>query len=174
MLSFFQNIVGFLNENAIPYMLTGSVAMSIYIVPRATKDIDFVVALQPEDIDKIAIRFSAGYYCNKEAMADALRHKMLFNIIDASTGFKADFIPLNSTAYEQIKFGRRRETDFIGNQVYVISPEDLIVSKLVWIQELQSAQQMIDIQNLLALENLDRDYIVNWTKQLHLTTFDLL
>jgi hypothetical protein len=174
MLPFFQNIVGFLNTEEIPYMLTGSVAMSIYIVPRATKDIDFVVALKTEDIDKIAARFSNEYYCDRDAMADALHRKMLFNIIDTSTGFKADFIPLNQTAYEQTKFSRRRETDFLGNPVYVISPEDLIVSKLVWIQQLQSAQQIVDIQNLLTIESLDRAYIFHWVNELRLSTFDLL
>jgi hypothetical protein len=174
MLPFFQNIVGFLNKEEIPYMLTGSVAMSIYIVPRATKDMDFVAALKKEDIDKIAARFGKEYYCDRDAMADALRRKMLFNIIDTSTGFKADFIPLNQTAYEQTKFSRRRETDFLGSSIYVISPEDLIVSKLVWIQQLQSAQQIVDIENLLAIENLDQAYISHWVNALHLTTFGLL
>lgn len=139
-------------------MLTGSVAMSIYIVPRATKDMDFVVALETEDIDKIAAHFTKEYYCDRDAMADALRRKSLFNIIDASTGFKADFIPLNQTIFEQTKFNRRKETDFLGSPVYVISPEDLLLSKLVWIQQLQSAQQMVDIQNLLTIETLDREY----------------
>lgn len=112
MLPFFQNIVGFLNKEEIPYMLTGSVAMSIYIVPRATKDMDFVVALEKEDIDKIAARFGNEYYCDRDSMADALRRKMLFNIIDTSTGFKADFIPLNETSYEQTKFSRRRTLSY--------------------------------------------------------------
>jgi hypothetical protein len=174
MLPFFQNIVGFLNEEEIPYMLTGSVAMSIYIVPRATKDLDFVVALQTGDIDKIVQRFQHQYYCDKESMADALRRQLLFNIIDPSTGFKADFIPLKATSFEQTKFNRRRETDFLGSVVYVISPEDLILSKLVWIQQLQSTQQMIDIENLLEIESLDRDYISYWIKEINLATFDLI
>jgi len=33
MLRFFEIIIRFLNEKNIPYMLSGSVAMSIYIVP---------------------------------------------------------------------------------------------------------------------------------------------
>lgn len=32
-------------------MLSGSVAMSLYIIPRATRDFDFVVHLLPENID---------------------------------------------------------------------------------------------------------------------------
>lgn len=174
MLPFFQNIVSFLNEENIPYMLTGSVAMSIYIVPRATKDMDFVVALQEEDVDKIFQRFQHQYYCDRDGMADALRRKMLFNIIDSSTGFKADFIPLKEISFEQTKFNRRRETDFLGSIIYIITPEDLIISKLVWIQQLQSAQQIVDIQNLLTIESLDTAYILHWIKELNLTTFDLV
>ena len=46
MIAFFQKITDVLNESNIPYMLSGSVAMSIYIVPRATRDFDFVIHLE--------------------------------------------------------------------------------------------------------------------------------
>lgn len=36
-------------------MLSGSVAMSIYILPRATRDFDFIVHLQAKDIDALVI-----------------------------------------------------------------------------------------------------------------------
>jgi len=36
MIKFFNTIIDALKECSIPYMLYGSVAMSLYIVPRAT------------------------------------------------------------------------------------------------------------------------------------------
>lgn len=173
MYTFFQNVVEFLNREEIPYMLTGSVAMSVYIVPRATKDMDFIVELKPEDIEKIALHFAEGYYCDRDAMLNGLHRKILFNIIDHATGFKADFIPLKQTAFEQNKFSRRRETEFLNEPIFVISPEDLILSKLIWIQEFQSAVQMEDIKNLYEIETLDREYILHWIKTLNLATFNL-
>jgi len=64
--------------------------------------------------------------------------------------------------------------DFYGLTVYVASEEDLLVSKLIWIQQLQSAVQMEDIKNLSLIPNLQWDYINFWIKKLNLNTFDLL
>jgi hypothetical protein len=58
--------------------------------------------------------------------------------------------------------------------VFIISPEDLLLSKLQWIQEQRSAQQANDIVQLSGLEQLDWPYIRDWIKKLKLNTFDLL
>jgi hypothetical protein len=58
-------------------MLTGSMAMSVYTVARATQDFDFVIALQPTDVTKIASRFKSGYYCNEDAIKEAIRRKSI-------------------------------------------------------------------------------------------------
>jgi hypothetical protein len=49
-----------------------------------------------------------------------------------------------------------------------------MISKLIWIQELQSAIQMEDIRNLAESENLDWEYIDLWIGNLHLNSFNLL
>ena len=58
--------------------------------------------------------------------------------------------------------------------VTVCSPEDLIISKLQWIQILQSERQMNDIRNLLQLKDIDMQYIKNWISKLNLTTFNIV
>ena len=57
MFEFFQNIVRFLNDNNISYMLPGGVAMSVYVVPRTTRDMDFIVHLQLQDVNKLMTYF---------------------------------------------------------------------------------------------------------------------
>jgi hypothetical protein len=64
--------------------------------------------------------------------------------------------------------------EFFGKTIYVVSPEDLIISKLIWIQVLQSAIQMADIRNLVISDNLDWEYINLWIGKLNLNTFSLL
>src|SRR5438309_9973496 len=54
-----------------------------------------------------------------------------------ATGFKADFVVLKSEPFRQNEFTRRIPMEFFGRTIYVVSPEDLIISKLIWIQELQ-------------------------------------
>lgn len=155
-------------------MLSGSVAMSLYIVPRATRDFNFIIHLLQKDVDLFVENFKEGYYCEKGAILDAVTHKSMFNVIDHTSGFKADFVILKKNAFRQEEFNRRVQMDYFGNTIYVVTPEDLIISKLIWIQDLQSAIQMEDISNLTSLDNLDWNYINRWIAKLQLNTFNLL
>jgi len=173
MISFFNKIVDVLNELGIPYMLSGSVAMGVYIVPRTTRDFDFIVYMQPKDIDVFVKNFEDGYYCNTDAVKDAVTHQSLFNIIDYSSGYKADFIILKNEAFRQEEFKRRIEIQYFEKKIYLVTVEDLLLSKIIWIQDLQSAQQTEDIKNLCQLDTLDWVYINDWIKKLKLNTFNL-
>lgn len=174
MVSFFENIVEFLNREEIPYMLTGSVALQAHTLGRTTVDFDFIIQITKEDVPKIKAHFSQGFYCDEDAMNEAIKHKSMFNVIDYTTGFKADFIILNDDEYERQKFSRRIKTFLFDKVVYVITPEDLWLSKLIWIQQLQSGRQMEDIKSISRLPALDWEYVRRWTTHLKLNTFDLL
>ena len=107
-------------------MLSGSVAMSLYVVPRATRDFDFIIHLTPENLEAFVAKFQDGYYCDKNQIQDALdnpNHGM-FNIIDHASGYKADFIVLKNLPFRQEEFSRRVQMDFYGKTIYVVSPED--------------------------------------------------
>lgn len=155
-------------------MLSGSIAMGIYVIPRATRDIDFVVHLQSHDIEGFVKHFEGAYYCSETAVRDAVSRHGMFNVIDHKSGFKADFVVLKNELYRQTEFERRRQANFFGEQVWVVSPEDLLLSKLIWIQSWQAALQLEDIKNLAALPGLQKDYVDHWVKQLNLDTFGLL
>jgi hypothetical protein len=173
MMDFFENIINFFNKEEIPYMLTGSMAMSIYTVGRTTIDFDFVVNLKYDDVSKVVAHFRDGFYCDEDAIADALRRKTMFNIIDHQTSYKADFIILKDDQYEQVKFTRRAKVPVLGTEAYVIAGEDLLISKLMWIQQLQSGRQMEDLKAISKFSDLDWDYIHRWIRSLNLHTFDL-
>ena len=79
---------------------------------------------------------------------------------------------MNRTA--QTEFARRVEGNFLGLPIYIVTAEDLLISKLIWIQQIQSNIQMEDIKNIKELENLDWQYINSWIKNLKLNTFDLI
>jgi hypothetical protein len=174
MFDFLKNIILFFNEAGIEYMLSGSVALSVYILPRATRDFDFVVHLQKEDVDNLVDHFSKKYYCDKDAVLDAVARKSIFNIIDSESGFKADFVILKNEKFRKTEFARRSIIKLYDLPVSIVSPEDLLLSKLIWIQDFQSNIQMEDIKNLSALDNLEWYYINEWIMQLKLNTFDLL
>ena len=45
---FVKQIAARLEAADIPYMMTGSMAMAIYSVPRMTRDIDLVIEIKPD------------------------------------------------------------------------------------------------------------------------------
>lgn len=104
MITFFQKIIDVFDELNIPYMLSGSIAMGAYILPRANRGFDFVVYLQPKDVDDFVEKFKDGYYCNVDAVKDAIDHQSLFNINDHSSGYKADFVILKNEEFRQTEF----------------------------------------------------------------------
>jgi hypothetical protein len=173
MLEFLKKILGFLHDNNIEYMLSGSFAMSVYALPRSTRDFDFVVNISEEHVDLICSTFSADYYCEKSAVEEAIKRKSLFHIIDFNSGFKADFMVLKNSEYRKIEFDRKIKHNFIGIDVFIVALEDLIISKLIWCQDTQSSVQIEDIDLLLSLEGIDRNYINHWVNSLKLNTFGI-
>ncbi|MEO5564876.1 MAG: hypothetical protein ABIR18_15625 [Chitinophagaceae bacterium] len=155
-------------------MLSGSVAMSTYTLPRFTRDFDFIVHLKQKDASLLSDHFKEGYYCDEDSVHEAVRNKGMFNIIDHKSNYKADILILKDEPYRQIEFGRRRQIDFLDMKISIVSAEDLLLSKLIWIQELQSPQQIEDIKLLWKISNLDRGYIQNWINALKLNIFDTI
>jgi hypothetical protein len=174
MLDFFRTLIHFFEQNNISYMLSGSVAMSTYTVPRFTWDFDFIVHLKPEDALILSTYFKDGYYCDEDSIREAIKNKSLFNIIDYKSNYKADFVILKDEPYWQEEFGRRRQIEFMGMKIYFVSPEDLLLSKLIWIQELQSSLQAEDIKLLSEINGLDRTYIHHRIRRLKLHTFGII
>ncbi len=122
----------------------------------------------------LADYFKEGYYCDQEAIRDAIKNKGMFNIIDHKSNYKADFMILKDEPFRRIEFERRKQLDFMGMKIYFVSAEDLLLSKLIWIQELQSELQKSDITELSGLNDLDWPYIKSWIKKLKINTFGLL
>ena len=174
MFDFLRILIKFFDQNNISYMLSGSVAMSTYTLPRFTRDFDFIVHLKKGDASQLAAHFKEGYYCDEDAIQEAVQKKGMFNIIDYKSNYKADFVILKDEPYRQEEFLRRRQIDFQDMKIYIVSPEDLLLSKLIWIQQLQSSQQMEDIKLLTGITDLDWKYIHHWIKTLKLNTFDLI
>jgi len=174
MFDFLRTLIHFFDKNNIPYMLSGSVAISTYTVPRFTRDFDFIVHLKQKDVTILMEQFSVGYYCDESAVREAILSKGMFNIIDHKSSYKADFMILKDEPYRQTEFDRRNKIDFLDMSIYIVSQEDLLISKFIWIQQIQSGLQIEDIKALVELPGMDWVYIRQWINTLKLNTFNLL
>jgi predicted nucleotidyltransferase len=167
-LKVFQDVITKLNNNKIPYMISGSVAMNYYTVPRMTRDIDIVIEI--DDIGSFYNVFKEEYYIDPEMIEDAIRNQYMFNIIHLKEVMKIDFIIRKNTEYRKTEFDRRRQINIEGLKIFIVSIEDLIISKLLWAKDSHSEIQIKDVKNLLK-EKLDMRYIRNWVKKLKISDF---
>lgn len=163
-----------LEQKDIEYMLSGSLAMNIYTVPRMTRDIDIVINIKVSDIEKFKEIFKEGFYIYEEGLEDEIKNRRMFNVIDNDSGFKIDFIVRKNTEFHRNEFERRERKSAFGFNPWVVSVEDLIISKLKWIQDLKSDTQISDIENLLSVPEIDEKYIKKWCEKLRLNTYELI
>ena len=151
----------------IAYMLTGSMAMNYYAQPRMTRDIDIVVELVSAQVDIVVRLFSPDYYVAREAVAGSIKTRTMFNLIHQETIVKVDFIVRKDSDYRRTEFLRRQRVQLDGFETWIVSKEDLIISKLDWAKDSHSEIQLRDVRNLLAT-GFDEPYLVRWTRELGL------
>lgn len=163
-----HDVTNQLEQAGIAYMLTGSLAMSHYAVPRFTRDIDLVVALNQDDAERVVQLFTANYYISQPAVQNAITRQSMFNLIHYAHSIKVDFVILKSSLYRQQEFARKQRIRINDFEIWIVSKEDLILSKLFWAKDSHSEMQLRDVKNLL-LTGYDENYLNEWANKLGLT-----
>jgi hypothetical protein len=157
----------------IPYYVSGGVASSIHGEPRSTRDLDLVIEIQRDQINLLVTTLeAAGYYCPAGAVEDLQqgRERML-NITHTETIANADLYVTDTSAFAALQMARRRLLDVEGMpNFWLISPEDLLLQKLVWGRGSQSEKQWRDVLGILKLQAdfLDYGYLTEWAENLGL------
>ncbi len=167
-----REVVQRLEKAAVPYMITGSIAANFFAVPRMTRDIDIVIELSAQDVDRLYGLFEQGFYIDRDMVIEAVRQGGMFNIIHLQSVFKIDFIVRKNDPYRIEEFKRRMRVAVGDLSLFITAPEDLVLSKLRWAKEGQSELQLRDAANLLGqAKDLDIAYLERWAK--HLDVADL-
>jgi hypothetical protein len=157
-----------LESVGIEYMLTGSMAMNYYAQPRMTRDIDVVLALAERDGERIVQLFSPDYYLSAQAVVSSIVHRSMFNLIHNESVIKVDCIVRKESPYRRREFERRKRIEIEDFHTWIVSKEDLILSKLFWAKDSRSALQLGDVKNL-NLTGCDRAYVDHWADILGVT-----
>ena len=109
-------------------MLTGSLASSMYGVPRATNDIDLVIAPSRKQLtDLLQLLKRMGLLVDDEQALAALKSGTMFSVIDFSNSWKVDFIVRKSREFSTTEFERRQTHEVDGMRLTLASPEDVIL-----------------------------------------------
>ncbi|MBN2210760.1 MAG: nucleotidyltransferase [Sedimentisphaerales bacterium] len=162
-LELLKDVARRLERAGIDYMITGSLAMAVYAIPRMTRDIDIIIQATSKDVDKIIGMLEKDFYIDKGSVRRAIQSCGMFNAIHNESVIKVDFIVRKNETYRLEEFSRRRKIDVQGASIAVVSPEDLILSKLVWAKQASSELQMKDVRRMTSMD-VDRNYLEKWTR----------
>lgn len=168
---FFERVIETLERLQVPYMVTGSVAAMLYGEPRMTNDLDVVVCLTRSAAVALLAAFAPDdYYAPPiEVVQEEMSRAGQFNVIHVESGAKVDFVIIKTTEFARTEFARRIKVEFSDRlQAAAASPEDIIISKLLYYQMGSSDKHLRDIRGILAVSGgvLDREYINGWTRKL--------
>jgi len=152
-------------------MLTGSLVSSIQGEPRATHDIDVIVAITTESIEALLEEFPrSDFYYDIDAARQAITDGGMFNILSVS-GDKVDIWVLTDSEFDRSRFSRKQTVELFGHMLYVPSPEDTILMKLLWSKQCGgSEKQLFDAARVYDLqqETIDSEYFESWIYRLDL------
>lgn len=163
-------------ELAIPYYIGGSIASSVYGMPRATQDVDVVTDLKFQHIPFLIERLESDYYIDEEMISEAISKNSCFNLLHLDTMIKIDVFVVKNELYQKTVFERKRQETLDEEdgtlRFYLASSEDIVLTKLNWfrIGGFVSEQQWRDILGILKVqkESLDIKYLLRWAKELGL------
>jgi hypothetical protein len=155
----------FLDEVRIEYMLIGGLAVGIWGEPRATVDIDVLVAAGLDNFDLLQHKLmesSRFVFIHDKPMVFG-KIAFLRATLKSNPDISVDFL----FSDDEFKNGalQRKETVKINEfSLNISSPEDLVILKLLSgrAQDRLDAEKIIKIQK----ENLDKEYMKKWVQKL--------
>lgn len=153
----------FLNKNSIDYVIVGGFAVLFYGNPRTTMDIDYVIRIADENIPEL-IKFlqQNGFHADEYDMRAAFKEGSHCTVEDKETMFRLDIKGVYSEMDERA-LRNKRMVKLDETVVWIASPEDTIVNKLVFARE----QDLKDALGIFVrqYDALDVDYLEETAKK---------
>jgi len=177
--AFLKLILDALKAAKVEYLIGGAIAEWAWGEPRATQDLDIVINLPIKAVGRFSKELeNRDMLVPADIILDALmedRADIPLNAIHIHSGLKADlYLMRDGDELRQSAFQRRLLVDYgppIG-EVYVHSPEDLILYKLMYLGLSGQPKHARDIGAILKAkkDQLDYGYIDGWVDRLGLNS----
>ena len=123
---------GYLNEHSTEYVIVGGMTVIAYGAPRTTMDADFIIQMEIEDMKNFAVFLGEnGFFSEPEDIEIAMKEKSHFSAIDKETPLRLDIKGVYNEMDRRTLKNRRAMT-FQGTKIFLASPEDVILGKLLY------------------------------------------
>lgn len=163
-----RELIEFLDRRSIGWAVLGGLAIRVLALPRPTFDVDVIVAVGTDDVGDLArAAESAGFVVDdafRRGCCDTLagQSKIHFHARQGTRLIRIDVFVLGS-AFERSVFDRRKQYDSDLGALWVVSPEDVLLLKLL----ADRPRDRADVADLLLVAGpLDMKYVRDWASRL--------
>ena len=160
-----------LDRLGIPYLITGGIAATVHGRARFTQDIDFVIAPTRDQLDRLVEALDPDFVVSRDAAREAYVRTGEFNALHRTLVFKVDFWFSTGDPFDVSRLARAQRLEVApGVAARVATPEDVIVSKLLWLRQGATERSAEDVQGILRARSgqLDLDYLDAMVRRLGL------
>jgi hypothetical protein len=163
-----REVTKLLDEMRIAYAVMGGIAVRAYAFPRPTYDVDFTLAISedrlPDFFDRCeALGFTIGPqyrtgWVDRVAGMPLVKARLYLQ----GKGIDVDMFLVESP-YQHEVIARRRKEEADGQIIWLVSPEDLVLLKLI----ASRPRDLVDVGDVFFMQSkLDVDYMRRWAKEL--------
>ncbi|MFO0811549.1 MAG: DUF6036 family nucleotidyltransferase [Gemmataceae bacterium] len=163
-----RDVAGVLEAAGIDYALMGGVAVRLYALPRPTLDVDLTISIPRDDLNRLYdLDEDLGYTipdAQRTGWVDAVRGLPVvkFQFAVGTPMIDVDVF-LAETAFQRQLLQRRQRHAGEGWTAWFVSPEDLILAKLL----AGRPKDLNDVADILFIQGqLDEPHLRRWAGSL--------
>jgi predicted nucleotidyltransferase len=165
-------IVQSLEAKQIEYAVMGGIAVRALAIPRPTNDVDVTIACGPQQLpellctwDSQSIQVPEIYHTGWLDRIAGMPLIKLKTQISAEHSVDLDIF-LCETDFQRSLLSRRQRVELEDRHVWIVTPEDLILLKLI----ANRPRDLIDIADVFFVQGrLDEPYMYHWAASLGIT-----
>ncbi len=165
-------IVESLESKRIDYVVMGGLAGRALAIPRPTNDVDLTIAcdfqLLPELLQTWESECIQVPQIYRTGWVDRIAGMPLIKLktrVDSNHSVDLDIF-LCETDFQHSLLTRRQRVEIEDHAIWIVSPEDLILLKLI----ANRPRDLVDVADILFVQGqLDRTYLRQWATSLEIT-----
>ena len=168
-------VTGILDELDVRYVVGGSLASGIHGELRATNDVDLLIELPPAKVGGLVRALKPSFDIREDTVRAAVSEGRSFGALHVEWHVKVDFFLAGDSRLDTQELERRRPVRLPSapdRDVFVASPEDIVLRKLDWFRRSDGVleRQLRDVVGVLKLQRnaLDRPYLLGMAHELGL------
>lgn len=153
-----------LDRAAVDYVVVGSLASSFYGVARSTQDADIVISCDRGKTSDLVRELGAGYARDPQMAFETVTSTTKTLISEKQSKFQIEAFSLSDDPHDLERFARRRKVKMYGRDAYILTVEDVVVTKTRWLHIAGRAKDDADLRAVIQVQGtkIDWPYVESW------------